>query len=62
MLVVIGYDGKTDEFITNDVGTRHGEKFRYGSSRFEASLIDYPTGDDLPATPGKTAMIVVGPR
>ncbi|OGZ33669.1 MAG: hypothetical protein A2Y98_01915 [Candidatus Portnoybacteria bacterium RBG_19FT_COMBO_36_7] len=62
MLVVIGYDGKTNEFITNDVGTRHGEKYRYGFARFEASLIDYPTGNDLPATPGQTAMIVVMPK
>jgi hypothetical protein len=62
MLVVIGYDGKTDEFITNDVGTRHGEKYRYASSRLEAALIDYPTGDDLPAPPGKTVMIVVMPK
>ena len=26
MLPVIGYDFQTEEFITNDVGTRHGEK------------------------------------
>jgi hypothetical protein len=62
MLVVIGFDAHTDEFITNDVGTRHGEKFRYGEARFQASLQDYPTGNDLPATPGKTAMIVVMPK
>jgi hypothetical protein len=62
MLVVIGYDGKTNEFITNDVGTRHGEKYRYGFARLEASLIDYPTGNDLPANPGQTVMIVIEPR
>jgi hypothetical protein len=62
MLVVIGFDAHTDEFITNDVGTRHGEKYRYAEARFQASLQDYPTGNDLPATPGKTAMIVVMPK
>ena len=62
MLVIIGYDGATDEFITNDVGTRHGEKYRYAASRFEAALQDYPTGNDLPSIPGETAMIVVLPK
>jgi len=62
MLVVIGYDGNKNEFITNDVGTRHGEKYRYSFARFEASLQDYPTGDDLPFVPGQTAMIVVSPK
>lgn len=59
MLVIIGYDGGTDEFISNDIGTRHGEKYRYVASRLQAALQDYPTGNDLPATTGATAMIVV---
>lgn len=59
MIVVIGYDGSTDEFITNDIGTRHGEKYRYSALRLEAALQDYPTGDHLPSVPGATAMIVV---
>jgi len=29
MLVIIGYDEKTKEFITNDPGTKHGEGYRY---------------------------------
>ena len=29
MLVIIGYDDNTQEFITNDPGTKRGEKFRY---------------------------------
>ena len=62
MLVVIGYDAKTNEFITNDVGTRHGEKYRYAEARLQASLQDYPTGNDLPSIPGQTAMIVVMPK
>jgi len=62
MIVVIGYDGNSDEFITNDIGTRHGQKYRYKASRLEASLQDYPTGSHLPSTPGATAMIVVEPK
>lgn len=58
-LVIIGYDPATDEFITNDPGTRRGKGYRYSSSALEKSLQDYPTGYHLPATPGKTAMIVV---
>jgi len=62
MLVVIGYDGNKNEFITNDVGTRQGAKYRYAESRLQASLQNYPTGNDLPSTPGQTAMIVVMPK
>lgn len=62
MLVVIGYDSATEEFISNDVGTRHGEKYRYAASRLAAALQDYPTGNDLPSTLGVTAMIVVLPK
>lgn len=59
MLVIIGFDAKTDEFITNDVGTTHGASWRYSEARIQASLQDYPTGNDLPSVPGKTAMIIV---
>jgi hypothetical protein len=59
MIVVIGYDASSDEFITNDIGTRHGEKYRYGAARLEAALQDYQTGDHLPSVPGATAMIIV---
>jgi hypothetical protein len=62
MLVIIGYDGDTGEFITNDVGTRHGQNFRYSEARLAASLQNYPTGNDLPSIPGQTAMIVVRPK
>ena len=29
MLVIIGFDDKTGEFITNDPGTKRGAEFRY---------------------------------
>lgn len=59
MLVVIGYDYQTEEFITSDVGTRHGEKFRYKKDVLEASIRDYPTGNKEPITSIIKAMMVV---
>lgn len=59
MLVVVGYDATTKEFITNDPGTRHGEGYRYAEDIFEKALQDYPTGNHLPITEIKAAMIVV---
>ena len=44
MIVIIGYDSSTQEFITNDPGTRYGEKYRYKESTINNSLRDYPTG------------------
>lgn len=48
MLVVVGYDAKTGEFITNDPGTRKGKNYRYAESVMEGALRDYPTGNHLP--------------
>lgn len=45
MAVITGYDKSTDEFITNDPGTRHGEGFRYATAVLFAALREYPTGD-----------------
>lgn len=59
MLVIIGYDFQTEEFITNDVGTRHGEKFRYKKDILEASIRDYPTGHKEPISGIKKTMIVI---
>ncbi|PLX26551.1 hypothetical protein C0583_07040 [Candidatus Parcubacteria bacterium] len=44
MLVVKGYDANTDEFITNDPGTRHGANYRYKKDILYSALMDYPTG------------------
>lgn len=59
MMAVIGYDDNTQEFITNDPGTRHGEKYRYKEDIFESALQDYPTGIHKPIEIIRTAMIVV---
>lgn len=59
MFVIRGYDPKTDEFITNDNGTRRGEGYRYKASILISAVRDYPTGDRLPIAETKKAMIVV---
>lgn len=62
MLIVIGYDARKKEFITNDPGTAHGEKYRYKEKILEAALQDYPTGFREPIIKIIKAMIVVKPR
>ncbi len=47
MLVVIGYDAKTKEFITNDPGTRNGTGYRYQEDVFFRAARDYPTGEHI---------------
>lgn len=59
MLVIIGYDYDTEEFITNDPGTRQGEKFRYKKDVLYNSLRDYPTGNGLPIVSEIKAIIIV---
>lgn len=59
MLVVIGYDAATKEFITNDPGTRLGKGYRYSEKVLVGAIRDYPTGRHLPIVEERTAMIVV---
>ena len=59
-LVIIGYDINSKEFITNDPGTRNGEKYRYGEDILENALLDYPTGNHEEIKEERTAMIIVG--
>jgi hypothetical protein len=59
MLVIRGYDPVKKEFITNDSGTRRGEKYRYKEDVVYRAILDYPTGDHLPIMQEKKTMIVV---
>lgn len=43
MLLIKGYDAASDEFITNDPGTRRGESFRYDEDVLFAAISDYKT-------------------
>lgn len=42
MLVIRGYDDATEEFITNDPGTRRGEEYRYSYHTLLNALHDFP--------------------
>ena len=59
MLVVHGYDAETDEFITNDPGTRHGKDYRYPADVFYSAIRDYPTGYHEPIESVEKVMLVV---
>ncbi|KKP97626.1 MAG: hypothetical protein US25_C0005G0015 [Candidatus Moranbacteria bacterium GW2011_GWE1_36_7] len=52
MLVVLGYDNKTDEFITNDPGTKFGKEYRYAAKSFFKAIWSYPSGSVHAAYPG----------
>lgn len=61
MVLVIGYDPKTNEVITNDAGTKRGKNYRYKLDVFWNAIRDYPTGDHLPITEiNKNAILVTG--
>lgn len=59
MLVVTGFDQSTNEFITNDPGTRVGGGYRYSLSTIALALRDYPSGDHAPLEDLPTGMIVI---
>lgn len=61
MIVVIGYDAVTDEFITHDPGTSRGGHYRYSASILRAALRDYPSGAYAPLDTRPTAMIIIKP-
>ncbi|MDD4332545.1 MAG: C39 family peptidase [Patescibacteria group bacterium] len=58
-VLIRGYDYKTKEFITNDAGTRRGEKYRYKEKVLFKAIRDYSTGDHAPIKGEKKVMIVV---
>ncbi len=57
MLVIVGYDAQG--FITNDVGTRRGDKYRYSVTTIMNSIHDW-TGEKETITRGRKAIVVVG--
>lgn len=59
MVLVIGYDNTTEEFITNDPGIRAGQDYRYPYTTFFRAIRDYETGYHLPITSTEKPMIVI---
>jgi hypothetical protein len=61
MLLLIGYDPRTREFITNDPGTRRGKGYRYQEDLLFRAIRDYRTGNRLPIAGEAKTIIVVRP-
>lgn len=59
MILIKGYDYKTQEFITNDPGTRRGESYRYPAKIILQAIRAYPTGYHQPIKKVVKEMIVV---
>lgn len=59
MVVIIGYDYKTKEFITNDSGTKRGQNYRYKQDVLFNAIRDYPTGYREPIIGIKKNIIIV---
>lgn len=59
MILIIGYDPQTEEFITNDTGIKEGKDYRYPTTLFFNAIRDYPTGDHLPIIGVEKNMIVI---
>ncbi len=58
-LVIKGYDDNTQEFITNDSGTRRGNSYRYHIDVVMNAIYNYSTGSNEPIGDIVKAMIVV---
>lgn len=59
MIIIRGHDPKTNEFITNDPGTKRGEGFRYSIETIMKAILVYPTGYHAPANDSLKNMLVV---
>lgn len=59
MVLVIGYDQKNKEFITNDPGTKRGQSYVYDYDVLVGAARDYPTGQHEPITKVEKKMIVI---
>lgn len=58
VLLIVGYDDATREFITNDPGTKRGANYRYTYETIDRAIHDW-TGDESTLLFGKRGMIVI---
>ena len=61
MILVKGYDYQTQEFITNDPGTRLGADYRYPATRVYEAIQVYPTGYHQAVLERTRAMLIIPP-
>ena len=59
MLVIRGFDDSKNVIITNDPGTRNGNKYVYTYTTIYNAMVDYPSGYHEDQTGRPKAMIVV---
>lgn len=62
MIVIIGYEQGSGEFVTNDPGTKRGEDYKYDEQKLFASIRDYPTGNQVPIQGEHKNVIIVKSR
>ena len=60
MVVAVGYDDVSREFIVQEPGTRRGENYRYSYDTLSNAIHDW-TGNNATMTTGRKGMIVVRP-
>lgn len=58
-LLIRGFDPATDEFITNDPGTRKGNAYRYASDILYDAMQNYATGHHGKIFPDEKVMLVI---
>lgn len=58
-LLIRGFDPVTDEFITNDSGTRRGSAYRYPSDIVFSAMQDYETGYHGKIFPDEKVMLII---
>lgn len=63
MIIIVGYDAKTREIITNDIGIGKGLAYRYGEKVLFDAIRDYNTGyhEPFPA-PTRKLMLVISKK
>jgi len=59
MVVITGYNLATEQFVTNDPGTRNGEDWMYHQDHLFRAIRDYPTGDHLQINSVEKNIIVI---
>lgn len=59
MVLILGFDSKTNEFITNDPGVSQGKNYHYPIDIFMEAIRDYPTGNHVPITEVLKNIIVI---
>jgi hypothetical protein len=59
MVVILGYDGNSEEFIVHDPLYNSGANLRYGRKILEAAVRDYPSGTNRAVTQNRRALIAI---